>query len=314
MPPLPVTHMPLLDEKQINELITAGMSLPLASSSYTVMSGKAGEMISTQQGSGMDFDDLRHFQVGDDHKHIDWRASARSQKTLLRSYFGEYDQPVFFVIDRLASMRFGSRKRLKVAQAVRLSLWLSGIYLQSGHDIGGMLLGQFDRRQNKWFDQLSGYDSLRYFALEASKACPPVERVIVEPDPVEPYTVQWKQIFAILKQQLPMGSTLYLLSDFGSLHADDVNTLRVIGKNFDTKAIRIYDTLEKQVEQLQGMELVWDKQTFRLNETENLQLLEQQIIEHEFFLTEEFNKAGITYNELSTSVDDFTQLHLELIK
>jgi len=261
-------------------------------------------MISTRQGSGMDFDDLRHFQVGDDQKHIDWRASARSQKTLLRTYFGEYDQPVFFIIDRQASMRFGSRKRLKAAQAVRLSLWLSGIYLQSGHDIGGMLLGLLDKRSNKWFDQRPGYDSLRYFALEASKACPPVE----------PTSTQWRHIFATLKQQLPMGSTLFILSDFGSLHTDDINMMRLIGKDFDTKAIRIYDPLEKQVEKLQGMQLAWDKQSFRLDETENVQELKQNIVQHDFFLTEEFNKAGITYNEISTSLDDFTQLHLELIK
>jgi len=304
MASLPVTHLPLLDEKQINELIIAGMSLQSASSSYSVISGKSGEMISTRQGSGMDFDDLRHFQVGDDQKHIDWRASARSQKTLLRTYFSEYDQPVFFIIDRQASMRFASRKRLKAAQAVRLSLWLSGIYLQSGHDIGGMLLELIDNRPKHFFEQRPGYDALRYFALEASKACPPVESA----------STQWRHIFATLKQQLPIGSTLFILSDFGSLHIDDIKMLRLIGKDFDSRAIRIYDPLEKQLEKLQGMQLAWNKQLFQLDVIENVRKLKQNIDQHEFFLTEEFNKAGITYNEISTDQDDFTYLHLELFK
>jgi len=300
MASLPVTHLPLLNERQINDLITTGMTLEPASSKHPVISGKTGELISTRQGSGMDFDDLRYFQAGDDQKHIDWRASARSQKTLLRTYFAEYDQPVFFVIDRQASMRFGSRKHLKVTQAVRFALWLSGIYLQADHDIGGMLLGT----PHKWFEQRAGYDSLRYFALKACDACPPVE----------PVSYQWRQVFSTLKQQLPIGSKLFILSDFSVLKKDDTNMLRLIGQNFDTKAIRIYDPLEKQVDKLQGLQLYWDKHSFQADTPEQIQLLKENIIQHEQFLSDEFRKAGIIYNEVPTNLDDFGQLHLELTK
>lgn len=308
MASLPVTHLPLLDERQINDLITTGMALQPASSRHPVISGKAGELTSIRQGSGMDFDDLRHFQTGDDQKHIDWRASARSQKTLLRTYFAEFDQPVFFVIDRQASMRFGSHKHLKVTQAVRIALWLSGIFLQAGHDIGGMLLGQADNRPeshtHNWFEQRAGYDSLRYFALEACAACPPIEPVLC----------QWRQVFSTLKQQLPAGSKLYILSDFNSLQTNDINMLRMLGQHFDTKAIRIYDPLEKQVGRLQGLQLYWDKHSFQADKPEQIKLLKQNTVKHESFLADEFKKAGIAYHEVSTTLDDFGQLQLEIFR
>ena len=72
--------------------------------------------------------------------------------------------------------------------------------------------------------------------------------------------------------------------------------------------------MEKQLDSLQGLELHWDKQTFQADSNEQIKLLKQNTVKHESFLADEFKKAGIAYHEVSTTLDDFGQLQLEIFR
>ena len=48
-----------------------------------------GSYHSVYKGKSMNFDELREYVVGDDRKDIDWKASARSQKMLVKQYIAE---------------------------------------------------------------------------------------------------------------------------------------------------------------------------------------------------------------------------------
>ncbi len=295
-----ITDLPLLDERQINQLITSAEALNVSATGPELSAGKTGEFLSSEPGSGLEFDDLRQFQVGDDQKSIDWRASARSQQTLVRTYFAEYQQPVFFVIDRSASMRFGSQKRLKVTQAVRLALWLSGIYLRKGHELGGMLLGQSIR----WFEPRPGFDALHFFASQASSACPPIK----------PQSLEWRTILSTLKERIPTGSRVFLLSDFISLEQEDTKLLNLVGYALDIQAVHITDPLELQFQLLSGLQLDWGQQAFQIDNTEDLVHLEQSITQHKQFLSQAFRKAGINYTEFLSTVEKFEPSELARLR
>ncbi|HHW83215.1 MAG TPA: DUF58 domain-containing protein, partial [Actinomycetales bacterium] len=66
------------------------------------------------RGQGTEFDSLREYVIGDDVRAIDWRATARAQDTMVRTWRPERDRRVFIVVDsgRLSAVRLGEETRL----------------------------------------------------------------------------------------------------------------------------------------------------------------------------------------------------------
>ncbi|MGD2044826.1 MAG: DUF58 domain-containing protein [Gemmatimonadota bacterium] len=75
-------------------------------------------------GEGSEFESLREYQLGDDPRIVDWKASARRQELLVRNYQAERNQTVVLAIDagRLMRERIGDRERLDHALAAALVL------------------------------------------------------------------------------------------------------------------------------------------------------------------------------------------------
>ena len=58
-----------------------------------------GDYNSIFKGSGIDFDDLRPYQYGDDHRSINWNISAKEDKIYTNTYKEDKEQSVFFLVD-----------------------------------------------------------------------------------------------------------------------------------------------------------------------------------------------------------------------
>ena len=91
------------------------------------------------KGKGMEFEDFRHYTPEDDASRIDWRASKRVNKLLIRRFKEERDMNVFFMVDVSSSMLFGSTEKLKHEYAAELVAALSHFVLESGDRIGLVL-------------------------------------------------------------------------------------------------------------------------------------------------------------------------------
>ncbi len=72
-----------------------------------------GDYSSAQKGSGLEFDQIREYQIGDDVRFIDWNASARTQKILVKQYIEERNRTIILLVDTSASSFFGSSASLK---------------------------------------------------------------------------------------------------------------------------------------------------------------------------------------------------------
>ena len=91
------------------------------------------------KGKGLEFEDFRKYTPQDDAFAIDWKASVRANKLLIREFREERDIDVFFVVDVSSSMLFGSTEKLKHEYAAELVAALSHFVLQSGDRIGLVL-------------------------------------------------------------------------------------------------------------------------------------------------------------------------------
>lgn len=84
-----------------------------------------GKVQSRRRGNGLDFDDLRRYQPGDDVRHIDWNVTARTQQTHLRLYREDRERALTVAVDLRACMFTGSKCFLadRALRLAGLSLW-----------------------------------------------------------------------------------------------------------------------------------------------------------------------------------------------
>lgn len=89
----------------------------------------SGEFKSVFKGTGLDFDDVRQYQYGDDVRAIDWNVTARGQETYVKTYKEEKEQSVFFLLDISASQEIGKKGKQKadIAKEIAGVLTLSAV-------------------------------------------------------------------------------------------------------------------------------------------------------------------------------------------
>lgn len=72
-----------------------------------------GDSRSAVKGSGLEFDQIRDYQQGDDVRFVDWRATARAGKLLVKQYIEERNRTVMIAVDCSASVAFSSSEKSK---------------------------------------------------------------------------------------------------------------------------------------------------------------------------------------------------------
>jgi uncharacterized protein (DUF58 family) len=88
------------------------------------------------KGSGLEFKGYREYTLSDDSKNIDWKASLRSDKVLVKEFFREKGIDVIFVYDVSDSMLFGSEKKVKAHYGAEFILTLAGTAIESNYNVG----------------------------------------------------------------------------------------------------------------------------------------------------------------------------------
>lgn len=88
-----------------------------------------GDFHSVFKGSGLEFDDVRAYQYGDDIRSIDWHVTAKGHGTFVKTYREEKEQTVFFVLDVSASQEIGNpgREKIQIAKEICGVLALSAL-------------------------------------------------------------------------------------------------------------------------------------------------------------------------------------------
>jgi uncharacterized protein (DUF58 family) len=109
----------------------------LALQSRTVVEGNlAGRHRSPLKGASSEFADHRSYFQGDDPRHIDWKVFGRTERYFVRRYEEETNLRVYLVIDRSASMGYGSGSSTKYTFACRLAAAIGYVVLKSKDSVG----------------------------------------------------------------------------------------------------------------------------------------------------------------------------------
>ena len=107
----------------------------------------AGQHTAWHKGRGIEFEEVRGYQPGDDIRTIDWRVTARSGRAHTKVFREEREKPVFLLVDQSPTMFFGSRTRFKSVAAAEIAALLAWATLNHGDRVGGIVFNQDQVRE-----------------------------------------------------------------------------------------------------------------------------------------------------------------------
>jgi uncharacterized protein (DUF58 family) len=107
----------------------------------------AGNYRSAFRGSGMQFKEFRHYEAGDDIRHMSWQVTARTGRATLKTYEEERELDVILMVDVSGSSLFGFSRKRKLDMYAELVALLGLAALRSGDNMGLLLFN--DKPQ--WF-------------------------------------------------------------------------------------------------------------------------------------------------------------------
>ncbi len=195
----------------------------------------AGPFASFFRGQGMEIHDSRPYQAGDDIRHLDWRATARSGRAVSKVFLDERGRNLFLVVDRHPGMFFGTRKELKATCAARCAAILAFSALAARERVAGAVIG----------------DGVQYFPpAGAVGGVLPLLHAAAAPAPAsaEAQASSLPAVLPSLAQRIEAGADLCLISDFHNLEDSHAPLLQILTQGCATHALLIRDPGEETLE------------------------------------------------------------------
>jgi len=191
---------------------------------------QAGNRLSIARGRGMDFEEVRRYQPGDDIRLIHWSLTARLGKPFTKIYREERERSVYFVIDQSATMHFGSKVCFKNVMAAKIAALLGWTALQHHEQVGGIVFNN---------------DYAEYIKPKRSRqALLNLFNLLNNNQGICHYNGGLSANLELLSRNLHSGSVVIIISDFFNLDNQTECYLKQINKKAEIINIMVYDPLE----------------------------------------------------------------------
>lgn len=298
-----VTQVPLLATDGVNDLRRQALELMNPEvKTKPVLHKRHGEHLSPRRGYGLDYEESRVYQSGDEVRFMNWRLAARSGELHVKVFREERQPSTFILLDWRGSMRFGTRVRIKAAQALRAAVLLAFYNHYSGRLVSG-LVADTDMH---WIESSNDETGIFGMVGNINRVCPPL--------PPGAKQLPLENVLRAMHSALAAGTTVYLISDFVDADSSCRSVLARLAAEHDINAIHIIDPAEQQLPKAGYL---------RLNESEK-GLPPRQVDFSNPYINAQYHSAaikhldqrealvrglGINYVRLLTLVDDIkTQL------
>ena len=200
----------------------------------------AGGERSPFKGRGIDFEESRRYQPGDDVRLMDWRVMARTNEPYLKVFREERERPVFMVVDDRKAMQFGTRVAFKSVIAAHAAALLAWASHERGDRVGAVVFSEVDHVELRPRGGRGGV--LQLLNLLAQGSAHPSQ----EDEHPRPSTSPLQSALNRVMTTAKPGSLVFLLSDFREWDQQAKHTLIRLGGHQEVVAILIYDQLEQE--------------------------------------------------------------------
>lgn len=248
----------------------------------------SGEYHSVFKGRGMEFSEVRDYQIGDDIRSIDWNVSARFGHPFVKVFEEERELTLMLLVDLSGSLVFGSIDKTKQQIAAELTAILAFSALKNNDKVGLIL-----------------------FTDDIEKFVPPrkgkshVLRIIREILSFEPQgnRTNIKGALEYFNLSVKKRSIVFLISDFIDDGYDKI--LRIVSKKHDLINIHLEDPREREIIKA-GLIKFRDAETHEIRylDTSNKAVQEHfknKLIERENIQNDLFKKSRVDTVKINTA-------------
>ncbi|MFV2060240.1 MAG: DUF58 domain-containing protein [Gammaproteobacteria bacterium] len=222
----------VLNDTEIDELLAEYFTTAMRSPEQKSLKNQ-GEYQSKLRGSGLEFEELRLYQPGDDIRTIDWKTTARLNKPYVRINKKEQSSSILIFLDYSNSMHFGTRKRLKSSQAARLAVLLIAKGLKKETDI---TIAIFNGFKTDFYKKVSGSRHIFELISNVNKSTLKTNKI----ESKKNFTRSLEGIAVIPNSY----ENVYIMSDFKSLTKSSLPAIASLASYGIIKLIKITDPVE----------------------------------------------------------------------
>ncbi|OGC75883.1 MAG: hypothetical protein A2145_07130 [candidate division Zixibacteria bacterium RBG_16_40_9] len=198
----------------------------------------SGEYHSIFKGRGMEFQEVREYQPGDDIRIIDWNVTARYGFPFVKKFQEERELTVVILLDASSSGKFGTQEKMKSELAAEICSLLAFSAIKNNDKVGMII----------FTDQIEKY-------IPPQKGSSHVLRLIREVLYYQPQSKGTDLALALdfLGRIQNRRAVVFIISDF--LSADYDKPLKIVNRRHDVIAIRITDPRETEMPAVGFIEL-----------------------------------------------------------
>jgi len=266
------------------------------------LSTLAGPNKTNFRGRGIDFEEVRAYQPGDDIRTIDWRVTARTGSAHTKLFREERERPVLIAIDQRNSLFFGSRHCFKSVLAAHLASLIAWSALDNGDRVGALVFNDRGHREIRPRRSRKTVLAILSEIVAYGQQLPLQESATGE---------SFTDMLSQLRRVARPGSSIYLISDFhGAGETRAREHLYQLAKHAEITALACRDPLEQQLPRAGTYAVTDGEQRTQLNTAEHSlrTAYQQQAMAHSEQLAADLQRLGIPLLELSTADAPFTVL------
>jgi len=201
-----------------------------------------GEYQSIFKGSGLEFDDLRPYQYGDDVRTIEWKVSAKGHGTFVKTFREEKDQSVFFLLDISGSQDIGQEGNRKIDQGRIIAGVLTLAAVFEGSQVG--LVSYSDQKEKLILPAKGGKQGVKM-----------IKGIFEHQN--KSLKTDLNGLFTFALNLLKKRAVVVIISDF--IDSDYERPFRALAERHDLVAIQLTDPRESALPSL-GIIPVYDKE------------------------------------------------------
>ena len=190
----------------------------------------AGDLQSRKRGTGIDFEENKPYQPGSDSRNINWRTFARTQQLYVNIYNEDKRPSTYLVFDQRSTMYFGTRKQLKIKQALKFAIYALLRAMHQQQTVSGVQMAE----KTIWHSIYSSSNSIHSF----------IDTLNTPPKP-ESNTDNTPALNDILsKLKLTDGAELIIISDLHDMNDKTTSSLYNLSRRYKITIIQIQDPVE----------------------------------------------------------------------
>ncbi|MBY5946885.1 DUF58 domain-containing protein [Photobacterium rosenbergii] len=200
----------------------------------SVLSGRHNSLF---RGRGLNFEELRHYQLGDDIRNLDWKVTLRTGKPHVRSYTEEKDRNVIICVDQRSQMFFSSTQVMKSVIAAEIAAMCGWRVLKDGDRVG-VVIASTDKIYHS-----KSQRSQHAFMVQLKLLAKTNQQLNV--DSTNSDKVSFSLWLEQLKRMNLSQSTLVFITDWRDCEEQHLDLIKQFQMHNDVLAVMVNDPLEQ---------------------------------------------------------------------